>query len=260
MGSLPAIAVAAVLVFSGMMTPLRAQGNQRPLSDFLDKQGTSQCYAYPAPDQLGWGTGADKTNGNANLTPPRFALIDYTGLQAKYLLTTHKINLGTTVSGSVMERPLADGRALVTVDLQTSNALGWADGNPLGDFNTAPLIFGARVQDVAAGSTPALGNSHFHVEFVNTAPGAPLPAIPCGDPACPTMPSCPGGTPLEVDFLSVQASITGQLHAPLWPEGTPGKLDVTQIGPLKTAITNGFKGPLSDSFPVESIALRSTGK
>ena len=56
---------------------LHAQpATQRPLADFINAQGASRCFTPPAPDQLGWGTGADKTNGNANLTPPRFALID----------------------------------------------------------------------------------------------------------------------------------------------------------------------------------------
>jgi len=181
-GSLPAIAVVGILVFSGTMIPLRAQGNQRPLSDFLNAQGTTQCFTPPAQAQLGWATGtfpdgSVKTNGNTGLTPARFALIDYTGLEAKYLLS-QGIDLGTTVSGSVMERPLADGRALVTVDLQTRNALGWAfDIDPSLTPNSTPLAFGSRVLDVVAGKQPGLGDAHFRVVFTNTGPGAPLP--PC---------------------------------------------------------------------------------
>src|SRR5215471_16921066 len=99
-----------------MTTPVRAQGNQRPFSDFLSAQGTTMIFTPPAPDQLGWTTGVGKTNGNANLTPTRFSLVDYAGLEAKYLSTNFGINLGTAVSGTVMERPLANGTALVTVD------------------------------------------------------------------------------------------------------------------------------------------------
>src|SRR5215472_11245476 len=108
-----------------MTMPVRAQGNQRPFSDFLSAQGTTMIFTPPAPDQLGWTTGVGKTNGNANLTPTRFSLVDYAGLEARYL-SNFGINLGTTVTGTVMERPLADGTALVTVDVHTKNALGWA--------------------------------------------------------------------------------------------------------------------------------------
>jgi hypothetical protein len=120
----PIALLLGMVAFATPMTiPVQAQGNQRPLSDFINAQGTTTCFTPPAPAQLGWGTGNNKTNGNKNLTPGRFALIDYTGLEGKYLLS-QGIDLGTTVSGSVLERPLADGSALVTVDLQTKNALG----------------------------------------------------------------------------------------------------------------------------------------
>ena len=239
---------------------LHAQpATQRPLADFINAQGASMCFTPPAPDQLGWGTGADKTNGNANLTPPRFALIDYTGLEAKYL-RSKGIDLGTTVSGSVLERPLANGRALVTVDLQTKNALGWALG-PDDQLNTGPTLFGSRVLDIVNGATPALGDSSFHAVFINTAPGALLPDLVCLNASQPPscfISACPTG--FELDFLSEQASITGPLHAPDFPEGAPGRLTVVQRGLINPAIQNGFKGPLSDAFPVESIALQRIGQ
>jgi hypothetical protein len=244
-----------------MTIPLRAQVNQRPLSDFINAQGSTTCFTPPAPAQIGWQTGANKTNGRANLTPTRFALIDYTGLEAKYLLDNYGINLGTTVSGSVLERPLADGHALVTVDVHTHNALGWAfDLTATGTYNDTPLLIGARVQDLAANRarTPALGDSHFHVEFIITKPGAKLPDLVGAnyDPV-----SCPNVVPFkwtDIDFISIQASITGPLHAPDWAEGTPGRLDVEQIG-LDPGFQKGGTGPLSDAFPVESITLQRIG-
>jgi hypothetical protein len=257
----------AVALSSTIITGAWAQDNQRPLSDFINAQGASMCFTPPAPDQLGWGTGANKTNGNANLTPPRFALIDYTGAEAKYLLS-QGIDLGTTVAGSVRERPMADGRALVTVDLQTKNALGWAIQNPV-DFNADPLVFGSRVLDVVAGKTPALGDSHFHVAFTNSAPAAPLPDLICVNAAfCPAAKPCPPG--FEIDFLQEVASISGPLHAPLAAEGTPGQLKVTQVGLNNPVTQKGLPpgcdpskqlcGPLWDAFPVESIDLRSIGR
>ena len=119
--------IAAGLLLAAALTGLAdAQSTQQPLSDFNNAQGTTTCFTPPAPAQLGWGTGVDadgniKTNGNAdNLTPPRFALVDYTGLEGRFLLDHYGINLGTTVSGTVKERSLADGHALVTVDVHTN--------------------------------------------------------------------------------------------------------------------------------------------
>jgi hypothetical protein len=241
-----------------------AQSNRRPLSDFLNAQGSTTCFTPPAPAQLGWATGFNKTNGNANLTPPRFALIDYTGLEAKFLKDNYGINLGTTITGTVMERALADGHALVTVDLHTHNAMGWAFNADstitIDPTNLTPLAFGARVLDIAHGAAPALGDAHLHAEFINTAPGAPLPDLVAANfdaTLCPG-PFVPPLSFSDFDFLSIEASITGTLHAPSgFPEGTPGMLAVKQTGLLR--LIPKPKGPLVDLFPVESIALKPIG-
>jgi hypothetical protein len=72
---------------------------------------------------------------------------------------------------------------------------------------------------------------------------------------------CPNVVPYkwsDVDFISIQATITGLLHAPEWPEGTAGRLDVKQIG-IKPGDPRGGTGPLRDAFPVESISLTPIG-
>jgi hypothetical protein len=249
--SLPAIAVFGAIIFTSTIPSVQAQAIQRPLSDFLSAQGTTMIFTPPARDQIGFTTGIGKTNGNAGLTPTRFALVDYAGLEAKYLLLSSHIDLRTTVNGTVTERPLADGSALVTVDVHTTNALGWAmnwDPNgPDTQFNSAPLLFGARVLDVAVGKAPALGDSHLTWQFVNSAPGAPIPdlvvAIHTGSVA--------------TELLSIQASITGQLHAPEFTEGAAGRLGITEIGPIQAHNSNA--GPLSDGYPVEAIDLTPLG-
>jgi hypothetical protein len=210
-------------------------------------------YTPPAQDQIGFTTGIDKTNGNVGLTPNRFALIDYAGLEAKYLLLNYHIDLGTTIKGTVMERPLADGTALVTVDVHTTNALGWAtnwDPNgPETQFNSAPLLFGARVLDIGVGhQVPALGNSHLTWQFVNSAPGAPIPDL---------VVAFHTGS-VTTEQLSIQASITGQLHAPEFTEGATGRLGVTEVGPIQAP--NSHAGPLSDGYPVEAIDLKPVGR
>jgi hypothetical protein len=243
-------------------TPVHAsEAKQRPLADFINAQGTTTCFTPPAPAQLGASSDFDNP-------PIRFALVDYTGLTGKFLFDTYGISLGTTVSGSVSERPLDDGRAEVTVNLHTSNALAWAMNfdptGPVSQFNNNPLLFGARAQDVAPPNSmvPALADIEFRLVFKNTAPGAPLPDLVCINqgPDCPNVASCPAG--FEIDFLSVYANATGPLHAlaGLGPEGTPGRLVVTQTGLIKPGIHNGFRGALSDAFPAESIELHRIGE
>jgi hypothetical protein len=256
-----ALLLAIVSIAVTIAAPVQAQVSSRPLSDFINAQGTTKCFTPPAPAQLGWGTGADKTNGNANLTPGRFALIDYSGVEANYLLSKG-INLGTTVSGAVIERPLPDGRALITVDLHTHNALGWAIQAPIQDVNTDPLVIGARVQDLVADPTrkPALGESHFSAHFIITKPGAPLPDLVGAnyDPVfCPNVVPYPWS---NIQFIAEEASITGPLHAsPDWLEGTSGKLDVKQTG-IQPGAPKGGTGPLSDAYPVESITVTRIGQ
>jgi len=239
----------------------QAQSNRRPLSDFLSAQGATTCFTPPAPAQLGWGTGSNKTNGVANLTPPRFTLVDYTGLEAKFLLDNYGINLGTTVAGTVMERALADGHALVTVDLHTRNAMGWAlNTTPTSDINLDPLAFGARVLDIVGGAAPALGDVHFHVEFVNSAPGAPLPDLVAVNAA-----GCAEPFPIplswsDIQFIAIEASIKGTLHALSgFPEGSSGMLAVKQTGLLGIP-PQSFPKPRWDQYPVESIDFKPIGR
>ena len=262
--ALAALLLGLVAISSTKMTPVRAvQSVHRPLSDFISAQGTTTCFTPPAPAQLGGSSALNKP-------PVRFALVDYTGLTAEFLSANFGISLGTTVSGTVSERPLADGRALVTVNLHTQDALTWAINfdpsapDPASQFNNNPLLFGFRAQDLIADPTltPALAEVHFRVVFTIPAPGAPLPDLVCINqgPDCPNVAPCPEG--FEIDFLTVQANARGPLQAlaGLGPEGTPGRLTMTQIGLIKPAIKNGFKGALADGFPVEKIELRATGR
>jgi len=292
-GRLPAAGLCALAYAITM--PLAAQVVQRPISDFLNAQGTGTtdaarlhaCWTDPAPTQIGWGEGCFdstcsdvKSNGNAkNKEPFRFAMLDYTGLAGKYLLTKG-INIGTSVSGTVSERPLADGRALVSVDLHATNALGWEwdAANFNGTVNGTPLSFGTRVTDLIAHYPllqPSIGNVHFRITFTNAAPGLPLPDIACTNggagtecpfiqnatPASPLTPACPAG--FEIDSFQLDASITGPLHplSGLGPEGTPGRLDVKEMfRPGVPAFTKTNRpGPWADGWPVESVTLQKIG-
>jgi hypothetical protein len=209
----------------------------RPISDFVDAQGTSSVFFPPFPDQIGW------VDNPATI----FALADYSGKGGEWLLVNGGPDLGTQTSGTITDRPLKGGRSLVTVALHTTNAVTFAYSAPAFD-----LIFGNPIQDLAADPSlmPALSDCHLGVVFQNTAPGAPLPDLvnwlAFGN-------SEPGQ---ELNRLSFRSDGNGPIHAAYGvPEGTPGLLVVTQTGLFGT----GFHGAVGDAFPAESIYLNPTG-
>ena len=221
---------------------IESLSTQRPISTFLAAQGTTSLFFPPSPDCIGWANNNPQT---------RFALVDYTGLIAQYLQANGGPVIGTAVTGTVSERPLADGRAEVTVVLHAKDALSWAVGLP-GDLN-GPLQFGYRAADLLADPTlrPALSSVNMKVVFTNDAPGAPLPdlvdAFILGN-------ASPAQTLLSLNF---RADGVGPLHAPSgWAEGAAGKLTISQTGIL----SNGFHGAVGDGFPVEIVNLQAVGK
>jgi hypothetical protein len=213
LGNPPAHAAAAVASAASTAATVH-----RPITDFTNAQGTTSNFnsAVPGlPDVLGWGT----------TSFDRFALVDFAGRDAQFLLNNHGIDLGTTVSGTVKERRLLDGRALVTVNLHTRNALVWASLTE-GDLNTtATLLFGARAQDVIADpSSAVLADSHLKVEFINSHAGAPLPdlveALINGNPPAN----------FELRSIDFQVNAHGTVHTD--NGDTPGKLVIKQTGAL----------------------------
>lgn len=145
------------------------QVTMRPLSEFLDAQGTtSPKFFPPVQNYVGW-IDADATT---------FALIDYAGLANDYL----RGQLGTQVTGSVTETELPDARAQVAVNLSTTNALGFAQSvadltSHKFKFKNTPTIFGNKAKDVRHGAEAAVGQSSFFVTFTISSAGAPLPDL-----------------------------------------------------------------------------------
>ena len=97
-----------VVAFAGLLLPgiaLAETGvHPRPLSDFLDAQGSTSIFFPPVPDYVGW-TDADFET---------FALIDYAGLAATWLEDNDGPLLHTHVGGHVKERENDDGTAEIT--------------------------------------------------------------------------------------------------------------------------------------------------
>jgi hypothetical protein len=208
----------------------------RPIEDFLGAQGSTSIFIPPIPDFVGW----------YNNPFTRFASVDYAGVASAWLVANGGPDVGTTTSGSVVERKLKDGRVLVTVVLHTRNAISWSVPFDA-DMATGPLEFGWRATDLLAdpSRTPALSTSECNVSFINTGPGAPLPDLI----------SFLIGTTLpgqELRSLSIRTSGDGPLHEVFGvAEGTPGRMIITQSGLFFTQ----FQGATGDGFPVERVDL-----
>src|SRR5262249_17393544 len=144
----------------------------RPIQDFVDAQGTyclddgtGICLLFvpPVENYVGW------TDPGNNLSMS----VDYAGLANAF----YDDAFGTRFRGTVSERRLADGRAEVTVVLQTTSALTYVLRGTDIDYATAPLLFGARPTPNGLQGRPALANCELRLVFINTAPGAPLPDL-----------------------------------------------------------------------------------
>ncbi len=197
------ILLAALLVASALVAPQPAsadtQVTQRPIMEFVAAQGTFDIgflIVPPVPNFFGW----------TEPTSPLRLSIDYAGLAD---VTCGRI-AGTTFAGQVKERALADGRAEVSVELFTMDAITWVADGP--SFATSPVVFGVRWEDAAGdctfSGTPALGSSLMKVKFINPAPGAALP-----DLVQLIVAPLPGQ---ELAAISIHAEATGTLA-----DGTP---------------------------------------
>ena len=244
-----AVAGAVVILLLEMMA---ASGGQkaapsvqiRPIEDFLDAQGTGGN-GLPAP--LNGDLGAFDAKAG------RFIQVDYSGLANKWIVDNGGKSLGTETEGTIIERPLPDGRAEVTVLLHTRNALTWvsvyqpAIDPPLGDW-----LFGHSAEDVLGGADPALGESILKWVFINDAPGAKLP-----DLFVEIVPLPPAPVPHQTIMLLMEASALGTLREAFGvPEGTPGRAQTTQTGLFQTT----GKGATADGYPAEHIKLQVVGR
>ena len=232
---------AVVLLAAGHVA--NAQTTQRPIEDFVNAQGTfcfpdggGGCLLFVPPIENFFGQ-SDPANG-------RLSSVDYAGLADEWITaeTGGAISFGTTFSGTIRERPLADGRADVHVILHTNNALTWVTEGD--DFNN-PLLFGSRAPDVKDfGAEPALGRSTLIIDFILANPGDPMPDLL----QLAVFPE-PGQ---EFTTLSVRARAKGLLREAFGvPDGTPGRFSTVQ-----TNVANPGGGATEDGFPVERIDLR----
>jgi hypothetical protein len=213
----------------------------RPIADFLKKQGQYLTMGL-VPEFLSFTASFNPATGTH-----RAASIDYAGLGAAVMKkkTRGAVDLRMQMDGIVHERPLPDGRAEVTVQLQTRHALSVAITEPDADFDTqGQPLFGYRPHDIiedfqADGQlevTPSVGDCFLHVVSMNPAVGAALPDL--------------------VEFLGVAPPLPGQeiVSIAMFADAHGTVRDATdgQLGSLQLLQASG----LDFSFPVEEIIIR----
>ena len=145
---------------------------KRPLSDFLNSQGSTMLFFPDVQDMLAW----------TDLEFINFALVDYAGLANKYIEENGGQGLGTKVKGRIKECILDDGTAEVSIVISTSKALGFVQSiediiNNGFDFLSTPTIFGNKAQDILFGDDAARGPVSLRTTFVIDNPGDPLPDL-----------------------------------------------------------------------------------
>ena len=252
----------------GLAGAVPLQAASRPIADFLSAQGSyfmvtnnegnvdcvlSHTRGPGDGDGFLWVPPIRNFVGWSDPSParPYFLSMDYAGL-AEAWLNANGMSLGTTISGSISELALPDGRAQVSVVLLTQNALAWAGDMTTGGFADGELVFGYRAPDVLAGAPPALGDCLLQVTFINSAPSAPLPDLQ-------ELMFC-----RFEDLLVMSASITakGALRETFGvPDGTPGMLQTRQTGLISVSGTaNGNSRVARDAFPAERITIKPVGK
>jgi hypothetical protein len=212
---------------------------ERSIQEFVDAQGTYSPYGdpqtpfgqvEPLADFVGW-------------TDPASFLgisVDYGGIAAAYL-AGEGIDLGTTFSGSVIEKANADGTSDVHITLHTRNALTWViQGNDVTfwNFGADPVVFGSRALDIVEnGAQPALGDSLLSLKLISPEFGADLPDL---------YEVFFGDNGWGVSQVKFQAHATGLLA-----DGTMGHAKTSEVGVFNS---HNFPGG-HDGFPAEFVKV-----
>jgi hypothetical protein len=221
----------------------------RSFDEFLAAQGTycwpggDPCFVFnpPVPNYAFW----YEPNTLLSMWP------DYAGVAAAWLEEESggMITVPTMVTGSVTERPLPDGHAMVHVRLRAENAMTWAFDYSEEVIAPESVWLGSMPQEVLEGAQPSLGEVEMNLRFVNTAPGAPLPDL------------------IEVEFFPsddiylVFLQTTGHFEGEFrdvsgYPEGTPGFGSMSQVFVGQANAQN----PNWDGWPAEVLFVRPLGQ
>ncbi len=224
------VGVAVLVVSAFFAQAVSAATTVRPISDFVSAQGSVFFDFGPVPGGK-LSVGAIPIWGN---NPSQTFAVDYAGTYENALIAVRRPSVHTWFSGTVIERPLADGRSEDTILLVTHNAIAFmvdtstfptncSSGGQV-HYTDCPAIFGYNLPELANGvGRPVLVTSVMVVTLVNTAPGAPLPDLLW-------MPSTPSPVGAYFQTLRLKAIAIGPARAAFGvPDGTPGlaNVDVT---------------------------------
>jgi len=175
------ITVGLLAVIGCGLVQTNANAGQRPINDFLSRQGA-------------WSLHLD-ANGNVNCTsslydggvsgvvfdPPIHNFVDWTEPQnntsavfdyAGLVNAAAGGALGTTTSGSINEVVHPDGSVTVSILLHTTHALAWATTGASG-YGTD--LFGHTGLEVLAGASPSFGSCMLRLVINGPAAGQKLP-------------------------------------------------------------------------------------
>lgn len=247
--------LAAMLALYSASPPTLA--SERAITDFTSQQG-AWCPAFDNDGFVDCGASSYMPD-NSTLCAEGFTFPFDRWTDPKHGLTAIVDTTGDVnrlvgvpfmpqVAGSIDEARRSDGHAEVSVELHSTNA--WMR---VLDANEA-FVFGHGVGEVLGGASPTLGDALLQIRFTNIAPKAPLPDMN-------QLLICPAsGQALEL--VSLRARASGPLRPPSgYPDGTPGRMEVTQTCLLETAaIVDDNSRVALDACPAESIIVRKTGQ
>jgi hypothetical protein len=178
--------------------------------------------------------------------------VDYAGLDNQAIIDGGGEDLGTTITGSITEKVLTDGRTLVRISLHAKNALTRSIDWSIGDY-----IFGSTVAEVLDGAHASLGDCKFDMTYITTAaPGSDMP-----DLLEMAYYGIEGYSMVSVNFV---ASSKGELNEAFGvPQGTPGMARTTQSANFYApGMPNNHKTHDSNpwTWPAGHVTVKEIGK
>ena len=258
-------ALGSALLLLGLTTattlPVQAQGRvvKRDLNEWLNVQGTfanPRPIAPNTPRLFGLVNNPDINGDGVDDGPRYFVWWDYAGVLSRsfYKKPNGVIvpvpgngTLGpASITGSATERPLGDGRSVVTVDLDVQDALIWVAA--FGGAVQGPTVLGHREADVAAGAAQAYVSGHYTVKFYH----------PTGAPFIDLIETNAHGDWFgDILVLNAAGPLT-EAFDPNVPEGTPGRLHWGKPYITPPANENASNGAYSQ-FPNDEFHLFPIG-
>jgi hypothetical protein len=175
--------------------------------------------------------------------------VDYAGLDNQAIIAGGGEDLGTTITGSITEKVLTDGRTLVRISLHAKNALTRSIDWSIGDY-----IFGSTVAEVLDGAHASLGYCKLDMTYITTAaPGSTMP-----DLLQMAYYGIDGYSMVSVNFV---ASSKGELNSEFGvPQGTPGMARTTQSANFYAPGQWHNHPSLQWSWPAGWVEVKQIGK